>query len=53
MSLLLKALGAWVVFDGVVSLTYFAWKDGTLRDPVAQGVRVVRTLVGLALVVLS
>jgi len=53
MNLLLAVLGAWIMFDGIVSMTYFAKVDGTLTNPLDQGVRVVRVLAGLAVVLLS
>jgi threonine/homoserine/homoserine lactone efflux protein len=51
MNLLFKAIGVWIAFDGLVSLTYWAWVDGTLMNKTAQAVRVVRTLMGVVLVV--
>ncbi len=53
MNLLFAALGVWIAVEGLISLTYWAWVDGTLMNKGAQAVRVVRTLIGVAMVVLS
>jgi hypothetical protein len=53
MTILYKVLGAWIAFDGIVSMTYFAKIDGTLRNKQDQGIRILRTLIGLAFVILG
>jgi hypothetical protein len=48
MNFYLIGLGAWVVFDGIVSMTYFAeFVDKTTKNTADQVVRVVRTIAGI------
>jgi hypothetical protein len=50
---IMAILGGWIIFDGLISLTYFAWIDKTLKNPLDQAVRVVRTAAGIGIVILS
>jgi hypothetical protein len=50
----LIALGIWIVFDGIVSLTYFAWfVDNTKKNVLDQAIRIVRIIVGVAVIIIG
>lgn len=54
MNLVLLALGIWIAFDGIVSATYFAkYVDKTTKNLADQAIRVVRMIVGAAVITIS
>ena len=55
---ILFGLGAWYIFDGIVSMTIFASnvdsaKKGTIQWYEDQAVRIVRIIGGIALIILG
>lgn len=48
MNILLLIVGSWILFDGFVSVTIFAWfVDHTFKNWQDQTVRVVRMIAGI------
>jgi hypothetical protein len=53
-SYILIVLGAWIIFDGLLSMLYFAWYiDHTFGNWQDQAVRIVRTAVGIAIILIA